>query len=152
MELTGWAELGWQAWLTLGVIGLVFAALMATEAATDVVLTGGADSLSNQPVTFSDEFVRVMMEAQAARDPASRLKALARLRPRDRDIVSKRLDDRRDRHVDAVQAWRALGGEILQGRHREQHSRRAAASCSRVGRHTAAYQSSPMTTAPIPPR
>lgn len=49
----------------------------------DVVLTGGADSLSNPPVTFSDEFVRVMMEAQAARDPASRLKALARLRPRD---------------------------------------------------------------------
>jgi di/tricarboxylate transporter len=45
MELTGWAELGWQAWLTLGVIGLVFAALMATEAATDVVLTGAVTIL-----------------------------------------------------------------------------------------------------------
>lgn len=45
MELTGWAELGWQAWFTLGVIGLVFAALLATEAATDVVLTGAVTIL-----------------------------------------------------------------------------------------------------------
>lgn len=50
---------------------------------TDVVITGGADSLSNPPVTFSDEFVSVMMEAQAAKDLPSRLKALSRLRPRD---------------------------------------------------------------------
>ena len=40
MEATAWAELGWQAWLTLGVIGVIFAALIATEAATDVVLIG----------------------------------------------------------------------------------------------------------------
>src|SRR5262245_35496745 len=39
MDLLGWAELGWQAWLTLGVTGLVFAALLATDAATAVVLT-----------------------------------------------------------------------------------------------------------------
>lgn len=49
----------------------------------DIVLTGGADSLSNPPVTFSDEFVSVMMKAQAAKDPASRIKALSALRPRD---------------------------------------------------------------------
>jgi acetyl-CoA acyltransferase len=49
----------------------------------DIVLTGGADSLSNPPVTFSDEFVSVMMKAQAAKDPASRIKALAALRPKD---------------------------------------------------------------------
>jgi di/tricarboxylate transporter len=45
MESTVWAELGWQAWLTLGVIGLVFAALLATDAATDVVLTGAVTIL-----------------------------------------------------------------------------------------------------------
>jgi acetyl-CoA acyltransferase len=49
----------------------------------DVAIAGGADSLSNPPVTFSDEFVSVMMEAQAARDLPGRLKAVARLRPRD---------------------------------------------------------------------
>lgn len=49
----------------------------------DVVITGGADSLSNPPVTFSDEFVDVMMEAQAARDLPGRLRAFSRLRPKD---------------------------------------------------------------------
>lgn len=49
----------------------------------EVVITGGADSLSNPPVTFSDEFVDVMMEAQAARDLPGRLKALSKLRPKD---------------------------------------------------------------------
>ncbi|HEX2153291.1 MAG TPA: acetyl-CoA C-acyltransferase FadI [Acidimicrobiia bacterium] len=49
----------------------------------DVVITGGADSLSNPPVTFSDEFVSVMMEAQAAKDVGARIRAISRLRPRD---------------------------------------------------------------------
>lgn len=40
MDFTSWAELGWHAWLTLGVIGFIFAALIATEASTDVVLVG----------------------------------------------------------------------------------------------------------------
>jgi len=40
MDTATWAELGWQAWLTLGVIGVIFAALIATEASTDVVLVG----------------------------------------------------------------------------------------------------------------
>lgn len=40
MDFATWAELGWQAWFTLGVIGLVFAALIATEASTDVILVG----------------------------------------------------------------------------------------------------------------
>lgn len=56
-------------------------AIMSGE--MDIVIVGGADSLSNPPVTFSDEFVSVMMEAQAARDLPSRLKAVSRLRPRD---------------------------------------------------------------------
>ena len=45
MELAGWAELGWQAWLTAGVIALVFAALLATEAATDGAFTGAVTIL-----------------------------------------------------------------------------------------------------------
>ncbi len=40
MDWTAWAALGWQAWLTLGVIGVVFAVLIATEVATDTVLVG----------------------------------------------------------------------------------------------------------------
>lgn len=49
----------------------------------DIVVTGGADSLSKPPVMFSDQFVDVMMKAQAARDLPSRLKAFAELRPKD---------------------------------------------------------------------
>ena len=40
MDLGIWAELGWQAWLTLGIIGVIFATLIATDASTDVVLMG----------------------------------------------------------------------------------------------------------------
>jgi acetyl-CoA acyltransferase len=49
----------------------------------DIVVAGGADSLSRPPVMFSDEFVDVMMKAQGARDLPSRLKAFAELRPKD---------------------------------------------------------------------
>jgi acetyl-CoA acyltransferase len=49
----------------------------------EVVIAGGADSLSRPPVLFSDEFVEVMQAAQAARDLPTRLKALAELRPKD---------------------------------------------------------------------
>ena len=49
----------------------------------DIVISGGADSLSKPPVMFSDEFVEVMMKAQGAKDPMSRVKALAGLRPKD---------------------------------------------------------------------
>ncbi|MDR2878012.1 MAG: SLC13 family permease [Chromatiales bacterium] len=41
MEMMGWGDLGWQAWFTLGVVGLIFAALITTEIGTDVVLVGG---------------------------------------------------------------------------------------------------------------
>lgn len=49
----------------------------------DVVITGGAESLSKPPVMFSDEFVQVLMEAQGARDLGGRLKAFRNLRPKD---------------------------------------------------------------------
>ncbi len=50
---------------------------------TDIVVTGGADSLSRPPVMFSDEFVQVMMKAQAGKDPVAKLRSLSKLRPRD---------------------------------------------------------------------
>lgn len=40
MDFGIWAELGWQAWLTLGIVGVIFVTLIGTEAATDVVLVG----------------------------------------------------------------------------------------------------------------
>ena len=55
MDASGWAQLGWEAWLTLGVIGLVFAALMATEAATDVVLVGAVTILMVSGVLLPKE-------------------------------------------------------------------------------------------------
>lgn len=58
----------------------------ATAIATgeaNVVITGGADSLSKPPITYSDEFVSVMMKASRTKDLPSRLKAFAALRPRD---------------------------------------------------------------------
>ena len=45
MSAATWAELGGQAWLTLGVIGGIFAILIATEASTDVVLVGAVTVL-----------------------------------------------------------------------------------------------------------
>ncbi len=49
----------------------------------EVVVTGGADSLSRPPVLFSDEFVSIMQAAQAAGDLPGRIKAFSRLRPAD---------------------------------------------------------------------
>ncbi len=46
MDFGIWAELGWQAWLTLGVIGVIFATLIATDASTDVVLMGAITILT----------------------------------------------------------------------------------------------------------
>ena len=49
----------------------------------DVVITGGADSLSKPPITYSDRFVDALMDANAAKDVASKVKAFSALRPRD---------------------------------------------------------------------
>lgn len=50
---------------------------------TDIVITGGADSLSKPPITYSDRFVEILMEANAARDMPSKVKAFAKVRPKD---------------------------------------------------------------------
>jgi acetyl-CoA acyltransferase len=49
----------------------------------DIVVAGGADSLSKPPVLFSDRFVDVLLDANAAKDAPSKVRAFASLRPRD---------------------------------------------------------------------
>ncbi|RLE16135.1 MAG: acetyl-CoA C-acyltransferase FadI [Actinobacteria bacterium] len=49
----------------------------------DIVIAGGADSLSKPPITYSDHFVEILMEANAAKDMPSKLKAFSKVRPRD---------------------------------------------------------------------
>jgi len=50
---------------------------------TEVVLCGGADSLSRPPITLSDRFIEALMAANGAKDPLSKARAFLRLRPRD---------------------------------------------------------------------
>jgi acetyl-CoA acyltransferase len=49
----------------------------------DVVIAGGADSLSKPPVTYSDAFVDALMRANAAKDLPSKALAFTRVRPKD---------------------------------------------------------------------
>jgi acetyl-CoA acyltransferase len=49
----------------------------------DVVVAGGADSLSKPPVTYSDTFVDALMRANAAKDLPSKARAFTRVRPKD---------------------------------------------------------------------
>lgn len=49
----------------------------------DIVIAGGADSLSKPPVTYSDAFVDALMKANAAKDLPSKARAFTRVRPKD---------------------------------------------------------------------
>lgn len=49
----------------------------------DVVVCGGADSLSRPPIGFQDAFVEALMAANAAKDPMSKLKAFSDIKPKD---------------------------------------------------------------------
>ena len=49
----------------------------------DVAIAGGTDSLSKPPVMYSDQFVDVLMEANAAKDMSGKVRAFASLRPKD---------------------------------------------------------------------
>lgn len=55
-------------------------AIMLGEA--DVVIAGGADSLSKPPVTYSDAFVDALMRANVAKDLPSKARAFTRVRPK----------------------------------------------------------------------
>ena len=56
-------------------------AIMLGEA--DIVIAGGADSLSKPPITYSDTFVDALMRSNAAKDLPSKARAFSRIRPRD---------------------------------------------------------------------
>jgi acetyl-CoA acyltransferase len=60
---------------------LAASAILTGEA--DVVLTGGAESLSNVPITFSKRASRVFMELSRAKTLPQRAATLAKLRPKD---------------------------------------------------------------------
>ncbi|MEN8115245.1 MAG: acetyl-CoA C-acyltransferase FadI [Actinomycetota bacterium] len=49
----------------------------------DIVIAGGVDSLSKPPILYSDRFVDVLMDANAAKDLTTKAKAFAALRPKD---------------------------------------------------------------------
>lgn len=49
----------------------------------DIVIAGGADSLSRPPITYSDAFVDILMEANKAKDFQGKAKAFAKIRPKD---------------------------------------------------------------------
>lgn len=49
----------------------------------DIAIAGGAESLSKVPITYSDRFVDILMEANGARDVQGKARAFAKVRPRD---------------------------------------------------------------------
>ncbi len=49
----------------------------------DVVVAGGADTLSKPPILYSDNVVDALMAANAAKDLSAKVRAFARLRPGD---------------------------------------------------------------------
>lgn len=49
----------------------------------DIIVAGGADSLSRPPIFYSDRFVDILMDANAARDISGKVKAFSSLRPKD---------------------------------------------------------------------
>ena len=60
---------------------LVAQAILTGDA--DVVIAGGADSLSKPPILYSDTFVDALMQANSAKDPLSKVKAFGSVRPKD---------------------------------------------------------------------
>jgi acetyl-CoA acyltransferase len=49
----------------------------------DIAIAGGAESLSKVPITYSDRFVDILMEANGARDVQGKARAFAKVRPKD---------------------------------------------------------------------
>jgi acetyl-CoA acyltransferase len=51
--------------------------------ASDVVICGGADTLSKPPITYSDHFSQTLLAVNNAKDPMAKARALLELRPKD---------------------------------------------------------------------
>lgn len=61
----------------------VDAATAILHGEADVAIAGGADSLSKPPITYSENFIGALMDANSAKDPMSKAKAFKDLRPKD---------------------------------------------------------------------
>ena len=66
-----------------GAQALVNATQAILSGDADVVICGGADSLSRPPITYSDAFIDILMKANRARDPMSKAKAFLNVKPKD---------------------------------------------------------------------
>lgn len=62
---------------------ITFGAEAILKGEADIVLAGGAESLSNVPIRFSDEAAQVFMKLSKAKTLGDRAKVLAQLRPAD---------------------------------------------------------------------
>ena len=59
------------------------AALAILQGDADIAICGGAESLSNPPITHSDRMIEALMEANRAKNPMSKAKAFLDLKPKD---------------------------------------------------------------------
>jgi acetyl-CoA acyltransferase len=66
-----------------GTQAIVSAAMAIAAGDADVVIAGGADSLSRPPITYSDRFVEALVQANNARSPLDKAKAFLDLGPKD---------------------------------------------------------------------
>ncbi len=60
----------------------------------DIVIAGGADTLSKPPIQYDDAVITALMAANAAKDMGSKLRAFSRLRPRDLTPKAPELADK----------------------------------------------------------
>ena len=66
-----------------GTQALVSAAMSIESGDTDVAICGGVESLSKPPITLSDRFIKIIMEANGAKDGMSKAKAFSKLKLKD---------------------------------------------------------------------
>lgn len=66
-----------------GTQAIVDAAMAVLLGDAEVVVAGGAESLSRPPITVSDGLTDALMEANAAKDPLNKAKAFLDLKPKD---------------------------------------------------------------------
>jgi len=62
---------------------LVEASQAIMNGTADIVICGGAESLSKPPITYSDHFSSTMLQVSNAKEPLAKAKALLALRPKD---------------------------------------------------------------------
>lgn len=66
-----------------GTQALVNSAMAIEAGDVDVVICGGVESLSKPPITLSDRFIKIIMEANGAKDGMAKAKAFSKLKLKD---------------------------------------------------------------------